>query len=157
MQTQPISPANRRQEPRYRGRCKRLIWRKTDADPAPGVLFDISASGASFFVSQRRNNVPHTGEQIVLRRDTAAVAANQIYQVRRVEPLGHGYVLVGCCRALDVELLGDGVRLPRLSTRVDPHPRAWRSPRRGSIDANRSVAATLRIPPAADSSAPAPA
>lgn len=147
MRTQAISPSNRRQEPRYRGRCKRLIWRKPDADPAPGVLFDVSASGASFFVAQRHNIAPHTGEQIVLRRDTAA-AANQIYQVIRVEPLGHGYVLVGCCRSMEVEVLGDRVRMPRLFTTANPRPRAGRSPR-------RSI--STFVPPAADTSASAPA
>jgi hypothetical protein len=125
-----------------------LIWRRPDADPAPGVLFDISASGASFFVAQRRGATPHEGEEIVLRRDTAA-AANQIYQVIRVESVGHGYMLVGCCRAMEVEVLGDGVRVPRLTTAVNPHPRAWRSPRRGSP--------RLRIIPPTDTSASAPA
>jgi hypothetical protein len=120
-----------------------------DADPAPGVLFDISASGASFFISQRRNAVPHTGEEIVLRRDTAA-AASQLYNVIRVEPLAHGYVLVGCSRAADVEVLGDGVRLPRLTTGVNSHPRAWRSPR-------RTVATFPHVTHAHDSSASAPA
>jgi hypothetical protein len=104
-------PGNRRQELRFRGHCQKVVWQKGEGDPAPGLLNDFSASGASIMVPGRWSPPLKTGEQIVLCNATAS-ANNQIYQVRRVESVERGYVLAGCSRSVEVEMPKDFNRLP---------------------------------------------
>ena len=83
---------------------------------------------------QRDTQLMESGEQIVLRH-AAPCAQTQIYQVRRIESMGAEYMLAGCCRAQDLEILEDGVRLPTLSAAAQP-PRhhVHLSPRRCMVD-----------------------
>jgi hypothetical protein len=122
--------SNRRQETRYRGDCRKVVWRPVIGDePAPGALFDISASGVSFLVPDQ-HLVPHIGEEIAVRQQKST-SEPLVYRVLRIEPLKAGTILLGCCRAIEVEVQTHRICLPHLSTSAKmPAIRAARSPRR---------------------------
>src|SRR5689334_15985978 len=74
---------NQRQEPRYRGQFRQIVWRKPGGTPVPGLLCDFSDSGACFMISQRLVEKINPGEEIILKH-AAPSPEIHIYQVRHV-------------------------------------------------------------------------
>jgi hypothetical protein len=110
---------NQRQEPRYRGQFRQIIWRKSGGEPTPGMLRDFSESGASFMIPIRTAEKVNPGEEIILK-NAAPSSEVHIYQVRHVEQVGFGFLLAGCCRTTESNELTDTMVLPSESAAADP-------------------------------------
>jgi len=89
----------RREEARVHCCGERLLWKgERGKRSRKGWLNDVSASGVSFLIEQRR--IPNAGESVEIRTGSRSVPT--AYRVVRITPEGSDLALVACEREAEV-------------------------------------------------------